>query len=502
MAQNFTNTLPKNPANPFALAPKNAANPFAAPVGGSNGTATPFSLSSVLQSKANAQSIAPTAPVQTPKPVTAPVAKTPVASPTASYGSYKGVKITPGDDASVKSQMAAIDGKTQAPASQPQTTPLYPAVAGATYQVPPAPLVQPVSQTPVATEPPKGLYGQLIDRASSSVDEAKSAQEASRLFTLMKGQSINDVTHRPDFSLDTGVGRAGQIQQNLGLQEQSLATQAEQAIARANANTNIAGLAAPQGVGQGEIKFDPVTGQQITAGGVQVPYSNQYLNTATGQPMGGGAVSGSLYEAVANVAQRVKSGAMSYDQGVQALAGYGQGGLNALTQALGNNFNISQSNATANAREADILQTGTTGGQVSKAASSALGALDILGQTYQALGTFTGGSNIPVLNQVAQYASMQTGIGREKVSAFQGALKEARAQINAVLAPVVGVESANATSNSLLPDNMTPGEIPQKIQAAKDYVNQRVQSFTTPSTSLNQNYSGGGSVTGIGWGDL
>ncbi len=107
-----------------------------------------------------------------------------------------------------------------------------------------------------------------------------------------------------------------------------------------------------------------------TAGGlaspVQVPFSNQFIDPITGQAVGG--VSGNLNDAVSNIAQKVKSGTMSYDAGVQALQGYGQAGVNALNQNLGPNFNVQQSNALAAAQSASTLQTGTIGGQLQKGA--------------------------------------------------------------------------------------------------------------------------------------
>lgn len=224
---------------------------------------------------------------------------------------------------------------------------------------------------------------------------------------------------------------------------------------------------------------------------VQLPYSNQYVNPLTGQSIGGGTVTGSLQDAVARAVQMINSGS-SYNDAAATLSGYGQGGINALTQALPPGFDITQANARAQAGVASTLQTGTTGGQMQKSAVAANQALDTLQQAYNNLGSFSGGSNIPFINQFTQNIAMQTGVGREAVSAYQGALKEARAQINTVLAPLVGVESANATSNSLLPDNMTPQEIPQKIGAAKEYIQQRVAAFSQVSPPGTSSSGGGG----------
>ena len=154
-------------------------------------------------------------------------------------------------------------------------------------------------------------------------------------------------------------------------------------------------------------------------------------------------------------------------------------------QQMNPSFNPTQWQANTAAQSTALQQNVTTGLTMQRSADAAYQALDSLQSTYSSLGPNAQGSllgltpNIPLISQAAQGLGMATGLGREQISAFQGSLKEARAQINTVLAPLVGVDSANATSQSLLPDNMVPSEIPQKIAAAKEYIRQRVQAFTT-----------------------
>lgn len=322
------------------------------------------------------------------------------------------------------------------------------------------------------TPQPSPLFSSFLTKGQEALGESAAlGEEAGNLRRLMQQQTMS-VMGNPWYSGGVRIGQSGLIQQNLGSQLEGLSAQQSALQQLGQSYLSGAGVAAP----------------------VQVPYGNQFLDPTTGQPIGGGAAGGTLQSAVGNIAQKIQNGTMGYDQGVQALGAYGQAGVNALQQILGPQFDIVGSNARAAANAANIEQTGTTGGQIQKAADSAIQALNTLQSAYNTLGSFTGGSNVPIFNQISQNIAMSTGLGREAVSGYQGALKEARAQINAVLAPIVGVESANATSNSLLPDNMIPSEIPKKIAAAVEYINQRVAAFTQANPLGQTSGSGGGSL--------
>jgi hypothetical protein len=69
-------------------------------------------------------------------------------------------------------------------------------------------------------------------------------------------------------------------------------------------------------------------------------YNTQATNPLTGQPINGGSVNDSIQAII----DKVKNGSMTYDQATSALGNYGQMGINALTQGLGSNFNVTQSN--------------------------------------------------------------------------------------------------------------------------------------------------------------
>lgn len=225
---------------------------------------------------------------------------------------------------------------------------------------------------------------------------------------------------------------------------------------------------------------------------VQVPYSNQYINPQTGMPIGGGggAVGGSLQSSVQNIAQRVLSGNMGYDAGIQALSAYGQAGVNGLLQALGPNFNIQQSNARAQAQGASTLQTGTTGGVITKSADSANKALDSLQLAFNKLSKLqTGG--IPATNNIANWIAQQFGQGA--LSSYNSILHDARAQLSGVLTSTGAVSptGAEAMAQAYLPDNMTPTMFKNKLKAARDLIAQKVSAFTNTSSG-NQNYNSGG----------
>lgn len=249
----------------------------------------------------------------------------------------------------------------------------------------------------------------------------------------------------------------------LGLQQQAALTaagagQTQQQIEQAGLGT-AAGLAQPSPAAYGQTVFNPATGQYENQGTGGGDFQTSLDTYAKG--MADNSITPSQIPA------SVSSNPVLFAQLLQK------------AQQLNPSFNATQWQANIQAQQTALQQNATTGLTMQRSAQSANQALDALQTAYNGLGALTGGTNIPILNQLEQSVAMASGLGREKVSAFQGALKEARAQINTVLAPLIGVDSANATSNSLLPDNMTPGEIPQKIQAARDYVKQRVEAFTT-----------------------
>lgn len=227
---------------------------------------------------------------------------------------------------------------------------------------------------------------------------------------------------------------------------------------------------------------------------VQVPYSNQFVSPTTGQAVGsatggggtsagpssstGGAGNNTLQGAVSSVAAKIANGSMGYTDGAKELSAYGVAGTNALRQALGANFDTVASDANATARTASTVQTGTVGGQLTKAQSSATAALDKLVTDFGNLSKYQT-QGIPITNDIAQ--TLSSWFGSNSVSAYQTTLQDARAQLSGVLtaAGAVTPSGADAMAKSYLPDGMTPGQLQEKVATAKALIQQKVTAFTT-----------------------
>lgn len=187
--------------------------------------------------------------------------------------------------------------------------------------------------------------------------------------------------------------------------------------------------------------------------------------------------------AIQSYAQQVQSGAMTRADAESRLSAYGIAGTNALNEALGSSFNTNASNASAG--------TTAVGQQVQAAIKPANQALDLLQTAFNNLPGIEA-SGFSAMNGFLQNLSMQTGIGRKAASDYQGALAEARARINGVLTSIIGVDAATQQANTLLPDNMTPEEIPGKIVAAKTYMQNQLDSYLTSGSQNGTSTNSGG----------
>jgi hypothetical protein len=304
-----------------------------------------------------------------------------------------------------------------------------------------APVPQPV-QNPTPTY--AGLVGNLATVANTPSAEytrrsqaAEDAYKKAANFNRDVGQAQLDVTTNPEYSIDTGVGLGNRIAQNTGLQMRALADTA-------------AGLQA--GAGQ------ELTRQGLTQSGLasaagfaqpdQVPYSNQYINPLTGQPVGGG-ISGSLNDAVSGVVQKLQSGQMTYNDALNALSGYGQGGVNALQGALPQGFNIAQSNALGGVQ-------GTVGPAYNYADTALKNVETLMSQLPDIQKT-----NVPLVNQITQGFSQKTGIGSEGTRAVTGAVNTLRNAYASLLASSKGGTPTDYSGQALaeIPDNPTPNDI-------------------------------------------
>lgn len=212
--------------------------------------------------------------------------------------------------------------------------------------------------------------------------------------------------------------------------------------------------------------YSPTTGQFVTPGGA-----------GTGTQIGG--TSGLDPNTWAqNLAPLVANGQMDFNTALNQAPGgasnfaYQTALRNAITSVNPNfNFNLSQSSA----------QTQAQGQQAGSLVPAANTALDAVQQSFAALPGLEQ-TSIPILNQLTQGLSVMAGPGRTATSNFYSALQEARARIEAVLSPTIGVNAATNQANALLPDNMVPNEVPQRISYAKTYL----QNFTSSLVQSGQ----------------
>ncbi len=223
---------------------------------------------------------------------------------------------------------------------------------------------------------------------------------------------------------------------------------------------------------------------------VQVPFGNQYIDPTTGQPISGGGQGGSALgqlppqgqEAVNSYAQAVREGRMTRQDAESRLGTYSIAGINALNEALGQDFNTNASNASA--------QTTATGQQVQTAADSTNQALDTLGNLFTSLPEWqTGG--IPLTNNLAQWIGKQ--VGSQALQQYKTNLADARSQLIGVLNSSGGTPTGNeSTANQYLPDNMTKAQFDANVGTAQNpgivrqLIAQKVGSFMQSGAQQGQ----------------
>ena len=359
------------------------------------------------------------------------------------------------------------------------------------------------AQTNINTLTDTGLYGTpAVNQANQNLSN----------FQQGGGKLLNEIQSDSGLAAGVSSGIAAGVGQQLGTTEQALSTAAQNALTGQGQQISSANAAGGQQLtGQqqqitaannaGNIantaQSNQITGQ-YNAGSltnpaslnVQVPYSNQYISSLNGQPVGGGAAGtlpSSAQSFVNSLAQQVQSGAMTRSDAESRLTAYGQPGLQALNSALGSNFNTNASNASA--------QTTATGQQIQTAATATNNALDTLGNLFNQLpGIQTGG--IPATDAIANWVA--SSLGQAGLTQYTTALNDARSQLIGVLNASGGTPSGNeATAMQYLPDNMTVSQFNQLVGTAQNpgtarqLVQQKVSAFTN---SGNQNSSGSSGV--------
>lgn len=350
--------------------------------------------------------------------------------------------------------------------------------------------------SPTGTQ--KGLISDLRRTAQGNASIGQDARNISKTYS-------DEIARIGQLGAGAVAGNLSTGSNVVGSGNAAIASQSVSARMNALANANNAALqgTAQQLTGQGQqaTAFNSALagantqqGQQITGLGtaagytqpIQLPYSNQYIDPMTGQPVGGGATGGSLQNAVQTIAQQVQNGTMSYDQGVQALQGYGQGGMNALQQALGPNFSSLQSNAQAAANQAATLQTGTMGGELTKQADTVVQHMQTLKTAYQNL---TAQFGIPALNQGINWFKGKIGDG--ELQSYKIALTNVRDELAKILGGGTSTDGTRATAESLLPDNMSPDQIDSAIKTASELMQSKINEYTRAPQYGNSGGAGG-----------
>jgi hypothetical protein len=306
--------------------------------------------------------------------------------------------------------------------------------------------VQPQVPQPVKNPIPtySGLVESLVQKSSQPSEQytnlTKQAEEAYKKaagFTRAVGQAKLDATTNPEYSIDTGIGLGNRISQNTGLQMQELTDTAAGLANLANtANT------------QQSLQQSGLTSAAGFAQPDQVSYGTQYINPLTGESING-EINGNINDSVNGVVQKLQNGEMTYNDALNALSGYGQGGVNALQKALPQGFNIAQSNALGGVQ-------GTVGPAYDYAEVALKNVEDLMKELPSIQNT-----NIPLLNQITQGFSQKTGIGSEATRAVVGAVNTLRNAYASLLASSKGGTPTDYSSQAIaeIPDNPTPNDI-------------------------------------------
>lgn len=337
----------------------------------------------------------------------------------------------------------------------------------------------PSNTQPTFDQSNQGLYGQIIaalaNRSNQSGKDYQDAQaEAQRIAdqqtALAKeyAQKTKNIEGTAGF-LTQATGLEGQLANQYNLNKDALAQQ------YAGATNRLTAANTQQGLLQQALQ---------SAGSLAAPqlasYSQQAFNPVTGQ-FGGGA---SLDQAVSDVAQKLKTGQMTYNDALNALSGYGQGGVNALQKALPAGFNISQSNT-----------LGAQQGSVKPAYDFAKKALTNLQETVKNLGVLQG-TNIPGYNAIGDWISRTTGYNSDATRQYTQAIQEARAAYSQLLAAGGATPSASdSRAAAAIPDNATPNDIQAAINSLETLGQSKVDIYGNPGISGSNNSSSGSSIT-------
>lgn len=385
-------------------------------------------------------------------------------SPSSSMGTYKGVSITPGTDAQIQAQMRSIDNPAP-------TRGLFPSVSSSLSSsiTTPRTLKTGEEENKPATYP--SILEDLIGRATNSDAITKATQDLTA-FRQGTSQKIADIKSQA-VPLEFQQGRAQVVQQASAEKERALEQGVQNLVtARGqdiSALTSAAELAKPSVAAYGQTVFNPLTGQYEGGGLGGTPDVN-------------------------SLAQQVANGQMTPSK-AESLLGGNIGLVSQLNKSIldiNPNFNYVQAEARANATTADITQTGTIGGQLSKAAANATKAIGTLTNAYQKLSNLQK-TQVPGFNQLLTNLSSLTGVGVAETQSYNTALQEARAAISSVLSAAGNTPTfSDATASSILPDGAGPQQLAAAVKTIEELIRQKESAFSGDSTVGASNTGNGG----------
>lgn len=279
------------------------------------------------------------------------------------------------------------------------------------------------------------------------------------------------------------------------------------------AYTSLAGLLQPTSVSPGSTLYNPLTGvnyQGTGAAPAQIFSTAQnleqsaisqgagkYLPDGTidhnfyiqqaqqyyGNPGGSGMVAGTGAPATGNLlmttAQALVEGRISPAQAASS-------GINPTVlfnaanqismQTKGVPYNATQAEANASAQSSALAQNATSYRTLSNAQATAVTHLDDLAGYYKELPS----TRLPIVNSLINFFGNATG--SQALQSYNTTLQAARGEIAKVLAGGgAPSDSDKDQAKSVLPDNMSPGQLKGAIDAAKTLMAQKIAEYSNTS---------------------
>lgn len=382
----------------------------------------------------------------------------------------------------------AVTGQTAGQAATGTPATLQPTVSTG------YPTSGPMQAPEITLAPVRGLFPDVVSSlAQGSIDRNKELADKAQTISDTYGREYADIGRKGANAqagyLTTGTtpvaeGNAAIIAQNTAAQQRAVAEGAQAALG---------------GVDRGLTAQSQTQSALGTAGSLAQPSGTFPFvfdpTTGTFKDQSGGSLS--PQNAAATLAQKVIRGEMSYDDAISSLSYAGTSAQQMLNTSLSQqdpNFDIIGAKARADARTASTVQTGTTGGQLTKASESANQSLDVLSSYFDKLNLLQT-QGIPITNSLVQ--GLYKFFGSAAVSSYNTALEDARTQVRSVLGSSgVNPVDAGKIVDQYLPDGMTPQILKANIDALKVLIDARKQAYTDTS-SIGP--GGSGSSSSFDW---